>query len=243
MNSNWLLGGSFAVGLIGLTSGLTTAATSILTIDPFSGAEQELDVSGSVGSLEETVSPGNALGGERTLRFDVAENPTSGTATAGVSAAAGGVLFFDLAAQVVASASLTYAGIGGGGLGGVDLTTGDGTAFVFGVLNLDGPTRFSVSVTDQGGNVSTGSLETSGGIFSATDLVLPYADFSNLAATDFTRADGIAFELEPLESGTDVVLSHFATGEPAPVPEPGAAGLLAATALAGALSRRRRRVR
>lgn len=232
--------GLLLLGMFGIAQS-ATAATTILTIDAFATAGQELNLSGTTGSVSESATGAAAglMGGERQFTFEVTDNPLASSASAGIAAGSPGLAFFDLAALVEAYVTMRYAGPADVGLSGVDLEAGLASAFVFGAFNIDAPIELKVTVEDTDGDIAVGSVTHPGGIFTPTDIVLPYAAFSNTADTDFSSVDSLEFYVNPLAAGSDVALDYFATGVPIPVPEP-SAGLAICLGFT-ALSLRRRR--
>lgn len=171
--------------------GLGGPAAAQTTVDDFSTDQAEITAPPTATS---TVAGGGILGGNRDLLISAtasADGATAGSVPEGASSAArvdGGVLNFDALPSGPRTAQVTWDGdsdpdaLDPVGLGGVDLTAGGASAFVF-ALASTADIQLEVEVFTDGSNSSFAARLVPMG---AADV---YVDFSELAPAQGTGAD------------------------------------------------------
>lgn len=219
------------------------ATAAVLVIDDFSTDQGPLTVSPLVPPQSDSSSASGAgiIGGSRDMVL------STDPGTSGVSSFAtvtGGIA--QLADNSQFQSDLLFQWDGGDndpnaldhtGLGGVDLTSDNNTAFEIGLLFDDLPATLSMTVWSIDGNSSSLAFPATGLIFTNLSIFIPYALFSGSA--DFTNVGAIELAITSPTNGLDIALDYIQTGiEPVPVP---AAFWLFASALLGLRLTRRRR--
>lgn len=212
----------------------TGDAAVVAIIDRFDDGFQTMRIVGGAGDHRDS-APNGALGGEREVHFFVTENPILRSARMQIANTGDPTLRVDFGPLVVGGVELGYRGLGGGGLGGVDLTT-DGAAGIAVQMDfLDVPTRITVELVDTTGAADLVTLEHPGQLYERELFFFPYSEF----AIDPQRVDSIGIGFATLGGGGDVVATLVGTATPPAIPEP--SSLLALVFGGGLLVMRRRR--
>jgi hypothetical protein len=206
-----------------VSCGTLSAAT--IMIDDFV-TPQSVAVTASSPTGSSIVAASEVLGGERDMKLAL----TSGFTSLSLSSNpfGGEFLVHDSGATVRGISSIIWDGPDGsdnidfGGLGGVDIGTGN-TAFVLAGVVADLSGTISLIVYDAGDaagdtwSQADYTLPTS--ILSPTDLVIPFSDFTFHGAggaADLTNVGAIEFQIENITTGSlDVILDSVSV-----VPEP-----------------------
>lgn len=227
------------VAALMLAVSTVTLPASAFIIDSFDDTQSLSADSGTVVDFGDVA--GGMLGGDRNMLAVYTSGPNS--VDAEVNAGGSSLLNISLGADTLGSVQVFYDGIGGVGLGGIDLTAG-GTlnAIAMQIPFDDLPVDIQIGVNSPAGNsVLTQTLP--GGIFSSTSLPFLFDDFTVATGTgaDFASVDLISIVINPLFPATDLQIDFIETTFVSTVPEP-ATYALAAMGLCGlALYGRRRR--
>lgn len=201
----------------------SAALTLVQSLDDFTSGPAPLVVSSGTQQQNHQAPTGTIPGDWRHLEVTVTSNPLNQDATVGVSTGPG-EFFASLATFVEADISLTYDS-NAAGLSGFDLTVGGATSLAFQVANSDENFEVSVTLQDTNNEVATLTVLQPTALSNGALLNLPFEDFNNALATDFTQIDSIQFDFQNGVSGDFVfeVLGTYTT-----IPEPGVTLLLLA---------------
>lgn len=220
-------------------SALMLGSAQALTIDTFNTSQVVLDSSpgASDGATVSTVSDvANILGTDRIVSVD---QLGAGTTASQVNINTGTPGLLTLGNTDAFSVSnITYNGIGGAGLLGVDVTEG-GTDDRFALFQVSGdfPTNITITVTDTLANTAA-LMVSSAPLGSNVPLNFEYVNFVG-GPVDFTLIDYINIELVTTNDQADLQLDFF--GTTTEVAEPGVLAVLGLGLAGLGLIRRRRR--
>ncbi len=234
---------------LGLALAMSVApsyAANIIIDDFTMTADHSADVTG-VGTDTDTqggIPTANTIGGERTLFLDVTAAPMGAASKLRISTSAG-TANLDLPGGANGTGSITWAGTGGVGLGGVTLLPGGGTpentsfeaAIIFSDLNLG----FKLEVTDQ--SAKTATLDISLGN-APPDIALKtfLSDFAGADLVDFTDIDKIVLTLSG-PAAQDAIIGTLQVVSTVPEPSTFVLGVLGLLGLTLVVRRRRPRQR
>jgi len=201
----------------------------------------------------DTAPPGTILGTERTATFTRTSGTKFGLGDGGLVGVDDGSLTSFPGASILqfntgtaGNVNLLYDGVGSGGLGGLDLYTGN-LGFQFDFLTVNsGKMSNDVAVTITVGTTG-GSLSFSGAIpesVNPSSFVVPFTAFTGGPATNFTSVTSISITLNSDNANnTDLTLDTIsiqATPPTPPIPEPASLATWGLLGLAGAWYGRRR---
>ena len=216
-------------------SALMLGSAQALTIDTFNTNQSVID-GAAVGATSSTVSDGaNILGTDRTVSIEQL-GPGATPSELNINTGTAGILTLGNT-DANSVSNITYDGVGGAGLGGVDVTEG-GTddRFTLFVVFGDFPTDIELTVSD-GSN--TASLQVSTPAFAVgAPLFFEYTSFVG-GPVDFTMIDMINIELSTTTPVSDLQLDFF--GTTTEIAEPGVLAILGLGLAGLGLARRRRR--
>ena len=188
-----------------------------VTIDTFDD-NQLLVANSGTPTANSTVNGAGVLGGDRWAQ----SSWTSGDQNVQMEVNSGGnsLMTAGLGAGTMGTVQIEWAGAGGLGLGGIDLTE-SGTLFGIGVRVLfdDLPLALEFSITDTSAVTNTAVINLAGGIFTPQTAYLSLGSFG---ATDVTSVDKIVLNIVPSYPATDLQIDFIETM----IPEPSTIGLL-----------------
>ncbi len=216
-------------------SALLLGSAQALTIDTFNTNQSVIDGLGG-GATSSVVSDAvNILGTDRTVSIE--QLGPGGTASEiNINTGTPGILTLGNT-DAFSVSNITYNGIGGAGLGGVDVTEGGSDdRFTLFVVFGDFPTGIQLTVSD---GTNTASLSAATPAFAvATPLFFEYTSFVG-GPVDFTMIDMINIQLTTTTPVSDLQLDLF--GTTSEIPEPGVLAILGLGLAGLGLVRRPRR--
>jgi hypothetical protein len=216
-------------------SALMLGSAQALTIDTFNTNQSVIDGLGG-GATSSVVSDlTNILGTDRTVSINQL-GPGGTPSEININTGTPGILTLGNT-DAFSVSNITYNGIGGAGLGGVDVTEGgNDDRFTLFVVFGDFPTGIELTVSD---GANTASLQVSTPAFAVgTPLFFEYTSFVG-GSVDFTMIDMINIQLTTTTPVSDLQLDFF--GTTSEIPEPGILALLGLGLTGLGFARRRQR--
>ncbi len=172
------------------------------TVDTFDSTHSVTANSGTP-SATSSAGPGigTILGGEREITVDYLSGP--GSATININQAGNSLFAYSSDADTIGRATVLWDGVGSGGFAATDLSDG-GVNDAFGLkIVFDDLAAIVTLAVCSGASCSTAVVNLPGGIFVATDILVPFLSFVGTA--DFTAATEIS-----------MVIDHGPAGNPLP---------------------------
>jgi hypothetical protein len=225
---------------VGVFCVLTSSVSAALIIDNFTGAMQtSIGPGASPGATSNFTAPAaGAIGGFRQIGVELVAGPSIASVT--VDEVGTGLLAFSSNAGTTANASVLWDGGSSSGLGGIDLTEGGANLGVVFTYRADGRANITFDIFSGAGNSSSRTLQTLDTGFGVPFLfaVLPLSSFTTSSGSGavMTNVTAIRVSVQGI-GGYDLQLDDIVMS---PIPEPAAAGLVLAMAVAFPLRRRRR---
>lgn len=216
-------------------SALMIGSAQALTIDTFNTDQVVADGTGG-GATMSTVSDGaNILGTDRMVSIEQL-GPGLTPSEININTGTAGLMTLGNT-DAFSVSNITYNGIGGAGLGGVDVTEG-GTDDRFALFQVSGdfPTNITITVSD--GTNTSSLMIPSVPVGLNVPLEFEYTSFIG-GVVDFTMVDYINIELVTTNTQADLQLDFF--GTTTEVAEPGVLAILGLGLAGLGLVRRRRR--
>ena len=233
--SKWAIMLRNLFSVLALTA-LTLGSAQALTIDTFTTNQVVYDGIGG-GPTSSTVSDAvNILGTERTISVEQL-GPGATPSSVSINVGTSGLLTLGNT-DAYSISRIAYNGIGGSGLGGVDVTEG-GVLNTFGLLVVlgDFPTNITLTVSD---GTNTASLtKPTPSLAINVPLLFEYSSFAG-GPVDFTMIDYIAIDLITTHPLADLQLAITSFVGTTTVPEPGALAVLGFGLIGLGLVRRKR---
>ena len=215
---------------------LSVGSAQALTIDTFSTNQVVYDGIGG-GATSSTVSDAlNILGTERTISVEQL-GPGATPSSVSINVGTSGLLTLDNT-DTFSVSKIVYNGIGGSGLGGVDVTEG-GTLDTFSLFVVlgDFPTDIALTVSD--GTNTASLMQTSPFLAINVPLLFEYSSFAG-DPVDFTMIEYISIDLITTHPMADLQLAIIDFVGTTSVPEPGVLAVLGFGLIGLGLVRRKR---
>jgi hypothetical protein len=201
-------------------SALMLGSAQALTIDTFNTNQSVVDGIGGGASSSVASDATNILGTDRTVSIEQL-GPGNTPSEININTGTAGILTLGNT-DAFSVSNITYNGIAGAGLGGVDVTEGgNDDRFTLFVVFGDFPTDIELTVSD---GANTASLQLSSPAFAiGTPLFFEYASFIG-GPVDFTTIDMINIQLTTTTTVSDLQLDFF--GTTSEIPEPAVLAIL-----------------
>jgi len=215
---------------------LSVGSAQALTIDTFSTNQVVYDGIGG-GATSSTVSDAlNILGTERTISVEQL-GPGATPSSVSINVGTSGLLTLGNT-DAFSVSKIVYNGIGGSGLGGVDVTEG-GTLDTFSLFVVlgDFPTDIALTVSD--GTNTASLMQTSPFLAINVPLLFEYSSFAG-DPVDFTMIEYISIDLITTHPMADLQLAIIDFVGTTSVPEPGVLAVLGFGLIGLGLVRRKR---
>ena len=215
---------------------LSVGSAQALTIDTFSTNQVVYDGIGG-GATSSTVSDAlNILGTERTISVEQL-GPGATPSSVSINVGTSGLLTLGNT-DAFSVSKIVYNGIGGSGLGGVDVTEGGtlDTVSLFVVLG-DFPTDIALTVSD--GTNTASLMQTTPFLAINVPLLFEYSSFAGDPG-DFTTIEYISIDLIATHPMADLQLAIIDFAGTTSVPEPGVLAVLGFGLIGLGLVRRKR---
>jgi len=215
---------------------LSVGSAQALTIDTFSTNQVVYDGIGG-GATSSTVSDAlNILGTERTISVEQL-GPGATPSSVSINVGTSGLLTLGNT-DAFSVSKIVYNGIGGSGLGGVDVTEG-GTLDTFSLFVVlgDFPTDIALTVSD--GTNTASLMQTTPFLAINVPLLFEYSSFAG-DPVDFTMIEYIIIDLITTHPMADLQLAIIDFVGTTSVPEPGVLAVLGFGLIGLGLVRRKR---
>ena len=215
---------------------LSVGSAQALTIDTFSTNQVVYDGIGG-GATSSTVSDAlNILGTERTISVEQL-GPDATPSSVSINVGTSGLLTLGNT-DAFSVSKIVYNGIGGSGLGGVDVTEG-GTLDTFSLFVVlgDFPTDIALTVSD--GTNTASLMQTTPFLAINVPLLFEYSSFAG-DPVDFTMIEYISIDLITTHPMADLQLAIIDFVGTTSVPEPGVLAVLGFGLIGLGLVRRKR---
>jgi hypothetical protein len=215
---------------------LSVGSAQALTIDTFSTNQVVYDGIGG-GATSSTVSDAlNILGTERTISVEQL-GPGATPSSVSINVGTSGLLTLGNT-DAFSVSKIVYNGIGGSGLGGVDVTEG-GTLDTFSLFVVlgDFPTDIALTVSD--GTNTASLMQTTPFLAINVPLLFEYSSFAG-DPVDFTMIEYISIDLITTHPMADLQLAIIDFVGTTSVPEPGVLAVLGFGLIGLGLVRRKR---
>ena len=214
---------------------LSVGSAQALTIDTFSTNQVVYDGIGG-GATSSTVSDAlNILGTERTISVEQL-GPGATPSSVSINVGTSGLLTLGNT-DAFSVSKIVYNGIGGSGLGGVDVTEG-GTLDTFSLFVVlgDFPTDIALTVSD--GTNTASLMQTTPFLAINVPLLFEYSSFAG-DPVDFTMIEYISIDLITTHPMADLQLAIIDFVGTTSVPEPGVLAVLGFGLIGLGLERRK----
>ena len=201
---------------------LSVGSAQALTIDTFSTNQVVYDGIGGGGTFSTVSDALNILGTERTISVEQL-GPGATPSSVSINVGTSGLLTLGNT-DAFSVSKIVYNGIGGSGLGGVDVTEG-GTLDTFSLFVVlgDFPTDIALTVSD--GTNTASLMQTTPFLAINVPLLFEYSSFAG-DPVDFTMIEYISIDLITTHPMADLQLAIIDFVGTTSVPEPGVLAVL-----------------